>query len=93
MADGKLGERIRVAGRLFSAASAGTTIGKRYARTDEIGVPFGLTVDFETLEDQTVTLRERDSTKQVSHSPERFISLLTIPTRLCGRLFMANSTS
>lgn len=40
------------------------SIGKRYARADEIGVPFGVTVDHQTLEDDTVTVRERDSTKQ-----------------------------
>lgn len=40
-------------------------IGKRYARTDEIGIPFGITIDEQTLEDQTVTLRERDTMKQV----------------------------
>lgn len=42
-----------------------TTVGKRYARTDEIGVPFGITVDGASLEDGTVTLRERDSMAQV----------------------------
>ncbi|MFQ6136715.1 MAG: glycine--tRNA ligase [Candidatus Hydrothermarchaeales archaeon] len=41
------------------------SIGRRYARVDEIGVPYAITVDFETLEDNTVTLRERDSTEQV----------------------------
>jgi glycyl-tRNA synthetase len=41
------------------------TIGKRYARTDEIGVPFGITIDFDTVQDKTITLRERDSTAQV----------------------------
>ncbi|MGC8496491.1 MAG: glycine--tRNA ligase [Thermoplasmata archaeon] len=41
------------------------SIGKRYARADEIGIPFNITVDYQTLSDQTVTLRERDSTKQV----------------------------
>ena len=43
------------------------SIGRRYARTDEIGIPFGITVDFDTvnLEPKTVTLRERDSCKQV----------------------------
>ncbi len=46
-------------------SSTGTTVGKRYARTDELGVPFGITVDGQTAEDSTVTLRERDSTKQV----------------------------
>ncbi|MEK9773553.1 MAG: His/Gly/Thr/Pro-type tRNA ligase C-terminal domain-containing protein, partial [Opitutae bacterium] len=40
-------------------------IGRRYRRADEAGVPFALTVDFETLEgDGSITLRDRDSTKQ-----------------------------
>lgn len=39
-------------------------IGKRYRRQDEIGTPFCVTVDFDTLEDDTVTLRDRDSGKQ-----------------------------
>ena len=43
----------------------GQSIGRRYARTDEIGIPFGITIDFRTVEDRTVTLRERDSTLQV----------------------------
>ena len=45
--------------------AAGATIGKRYARTDEIGVPFAITVDHQTLLDQTVTVRERDSMAQI----------------------------
>jgi glycyl-tRNA synthetase len=44
---------------------SGQTVGKRYARTDECGIPFAITVDFETLQDETVTLRELDSMKQV----------------------------
>lgn len=39
-------------------------IGKRYRRQDEIGAPYCLTVDFNTLTDETVTVRERDSMKQ-----------------------------
>jgi len=39
-------------------------IGRRYRRQDEIGTPFCITVDFETLEDQAVTIRERDSMVQ-----------------------------
>ena len=39
-------------------------IGKRYRRQDEIGTPFCLTVDFDTLEDQAVTIRERDTMTQ-----------------------------
>ena len=41
------------------------SIGKRYARADEIGIPDCITVDFQTLEDGTVTVRDRDTTKQV----------------------------
>ena len=40
-------------------------LGRRYARSDEIGVPFAVTVDFQTLTDGTVTMRERDSMLQV----------------------------
>ena len=39
-------------------------IGKRYRRQDEIGTPFAVTIDFDTLEDDTVTLRDRDTTEQ-----------------------------
>jgi glycyl-tRNA synthetase len=39
-------------------------VGKRYYAQDEIGTPFGITVDFQTLEDNTVTVRDRDTTKQ-----------------------------
>jgi glycyl-tRNA synthetase len=39
-------------------------IGRRYRRQDEIGTPFCLTVDFDTLNDQAVTVRERDSMSQ-----------------------------
>ena len=42
----------------------GGAIGKRYRRQDEIGTPFCLTVDHQSLEDRTITLRERDSLTQ-----------------------------
>ena len=41
------------------------SIGKRYRRQDEIGTPYCITVDFETLEDQAVTIRDRDSMQQI----------------------------
>src|SRR3989338_2781977 len=43
--------------------SAGS-IGRRYARADEIGVPFSITVDYESLKEKDVTIRDRDTTKQ-----------------------------
>ncbi len=41
------------------------SIGKRYRRQDEIGTPFCITYDFDSVEDQTVTIRERDSMEQI----------------------------
>lgn len=41
------------------------SIGKRYARTDEVGIPFACTIDEKTLKDGSVTLRECDTMKQV----------------------------
>lgn len=58
-------EALTRAGLSRKVDETGASIGKRYARTDEIGVPFAITVDHTTLEDNTVTLRERDSMEQV----------------------------
>jgi glycyl-tRNA synthetase len=41
------------------------SIGRRYARLDEIGTPFCITVDHDTLKDNTVTIRNRDTTRQI----------------------------
>jgi glycyl-tRNA synthetase len=41
------------------------SIGRRYARADEVGIQLGVTVDYDTLEDDTVTIRDRDSWQQV----------------------------
>ena len=66
----KLGEKAseiyRTLAKKFSVTYDETaSIGKRYRRQDEIGTPLCLTVDFETLEDNCVTLRDRDSMEQV----------------------------
>ena len=52
--------RVRMPAEYDSVGS----IGKRYRRQDEIGTPWGVTVDHQTLEDRTVTLRDRDSLDQ-----------------------------
>ena len=51
-------------------------IGRRYRRQDEIGTPYCITVDFDSLKDDTVTLRERDSMKQQRISIREIIPLL-----------------
>jgi len=55
-------EELRV--RMPAEYDAGGSIGKRYRRQDEIGTPFGLTVDGQTIDDGTVTLRDRDTLEQ-----------------------------
>jgi glycyl-tRNA synthetase len=49
-------------------------IGKRYRRQDEIGTPYCVTIDFQTLEDNTVTLRNRDTTEQIRVNKDDLIS-------------------
>jgi glycyl-tRNA synthetase len=51
-------------------------IGRRYRRQDEIGTPFGVTIDFDTLEDNTVTLRDRDTMEQQRVSVDELIGVL-----------------
>jgi len=51
-------------------------IGKRYRRQDELGTPFCVTVDFDTLEDDTVTLRDRDTMKQERVAIKELIPML-----------------
>uniref|UniRef100_A0A7S1TEB7 Glycine--tRNA ligase n=1 Tax=Compsopogon caeruleus TaxID=31354 RepID=A0A7S1TEB7_9RHOD len=57
--------KLGLEGLINRIDDSGVSIGRRYSRSDEIGIPFGITVDFDSLNDDTVTLRERDSTKQV----------------------------
>lgn len=52
------------------------SIGKRYRRQDEIGTPYCVTIDFETPEDNSVTIRERDSMAQVRLPIENLISYI-----------------
>lgn len=65
----ELAERIHrdICGRknVFSVYDASGSIGRRYARADEIGVPYCITVDDQSISDNTVTLRSRDTTEQI----------------------------
>jgi Glycyl-tRNA synthetase (class II) len=60
---------LSLAGISHKVDETGTAIGRRYARTDELGIPFAITVDHTTLtpgaEGPTVTLRERDTCAQI----------------------------
>ena len=71
----KIVDDIRNSG-IASFYDAGGSIGKRYRRQDEAGTPFGITVDHDTLEDSTVTLRDRDTMKQERISIDKIIDIL-----------------
>lgn len=62
--------------RMNSEYDEGGSIGKRYRRQDEIGTPYAVTVDHQTLEDGTVTLRDRDSLDQERVPVEGIADLL-----------------
>jgi glycyl-tRNA synthetase len=59
----EINQALRAAG-IQTEYDAGGSIGKRYRRQDEIGTPWGITVDFDTKDDGKVTLRDRDSLTQ-----------------------------
>jgi glycyl-tRNA synthetase len=53
------------------------SIGRRYRRQDEIGTPYAVTVDFDSLEDHAVTIRDRDTMKQDRVSMDRLVEHLS----------------
>ena len=71
----KIVDEIQNSG-IASFFDSGGSIGKRYRRQDEAGTPFGITVDHDTLEDNTVTLRDRDTMKQERISIDKIIDIL-----------------
>lgn len=63
----KIPSKLQYFSLLLLQDDSGGSIGRRYSRTDEIGIPYGLTVDFQSVDQQpcTVTLRHSLSMKQV----------------------------
>lgn len=71
-----LSARLRSLGISNIADSSSASIGKRYARNDELGTPLGITIDFDTVKDGSVTLRDRDSTSQVGASEDGVVQAI-----------------
>lgn len=65
--------KLRRLGVSTRVDDSSASIGKRYARNDELGTPFGITVDFQSVKDNTITLRDRDTTKQVRASEDEIL--------------------
>ena len=73
LAESLLSEVLAIRGIQVNLDSSGS-IGKRYARADEIGVPWAVTVDHSSLADGTVTVRNRDNQQQIRVTTEKLIS-------------------
>jgi glycyl-tRNA synthetase len=71
-----LTRKLRKLGIASRVDDSGASIGKKYARNDELGTPFGLTVDFATLKNGTITLRERDTTAQLIGTVDDVIAVV-----------------
>ena len=78
---------MKAAGISHKVDDGRTSIGRRYTRSDEMGIPYGVTVDFDTTKTNTAMLRERNTTEQVRLEVKTrvslFLSLTHYATKLC----------
>lgn len=72
----KISQQLRALGISSRIDDSSASIGKRYSRNDELGTPLGITVDFQTLQDSTITLRDRDSTSQVRAEESKIVDAI-----------------
>ncbi|KAK9900813.1 glycyl-tRNA synthetase [Cystobasidium minutum MCA 4210] len=72
----EVSKKMRSAGISCRVDDSGASIGKRYARNDELGTPFGVTVDFASVKNDTITLRDRDTTGQLIGKTDEVISVV-----------------
>ncbi|SCZ96648.1 BZ3500_MvSof-1268-A1-R1_Chr4-4g07514 [Microbotryum saponariae] len=87
----QVSNQLRSLGIASRVDDSGASIGKRYARNDELGTPYGVTIDFASVKNGTITLRERDTTFQVIGKVEEVVALLV---ELCsGRLEWAEAAT
>ncbi|CAI2185561.1 6224_t:CDS:10 [Funneliformis geosporum] len=68
--------RLRKLSIAIKVDDSSNSIGRRYARNDELGTPFAVTIDFQSVNDGTVTLRERDTTKQIRENVDTILQVL-----------------
>ncbi|QRW27565.1 glycyl-tRNA synthetase [Rhizoctonia solani] len=72
----EISAKLRAAGISARVDDSSATIGKRYSRNDELGTPYGITIDFASVSKNTVTLRERNTTDQRIGSVDEVISVV-----------------
>lgn len=72
----KLSKRLRQLGISSKVDASSATIGKRYSRNDELGTPLGVTIDFQTVKDGSLTLRDRDTMVQVRADEDKILEAI-----------------
>lgn len=72
----KLSAKLRSVGISSRVDDSSASIGRRYSRNDELGTPLGITIDFQTIKDGSVTLRDRDSTGQVRAEEDTIVAAI-----------------
>lgn len=72
----RVGSKLRQLGISSRVDDSSVSIGKRYSRNDELGTPLGITVDFQSVKDNTFTLRDRDTMKQVRADEDTICSAI-----------------
>ena len=73
----EISNNIRSVTGIIGVLDTSRSIGRRYARADEIGIPWAVTVDHQSIEDGSVTIRRRDDQKQVRSDVDSLIDLLS----------------
>ncbi|GAA5865978.1 hypothetical protein JCM8547_002902 [Rhodosporidiobolus lusitaniae] len=73
----QVSQKLRSLGIASRVDDSNASIGKRYARNDELGTPFGVTLDFASTKNSTMTLRERDTTLQLIGKIDDVIQLVS----------------
>ncbi|CAI4219546.1 unnamed protein product [Parascedosporium putredinis] len=68
--------RLRQLGISSKVDASSATIGKRYSRNDELGTPLGVTIDFQTVKDGSLTLRDRDTMVQVRADEDKILEAI-----------------
>ncbi|KAF1915633.1 hypothetical protein BDU57DRAFT_451811 [Ampelomyces quisqualis] len=72
-----LSDKLQEGGISTRVDDSGASIGKRYSRNDELGTPLGITIDFQSVKDNSFTLRDRDSTEQVRAGLDEIINAIS----------------
>ncbi len=72
----QVSRKLRSAGIASRVDDSSATIGRRYSRNDELGTPFACTIDFASVTNDTITLRERDTTTQLIGSIDEVVAVV-----------------